>query len=221
MFSRQLIDFTACIQSSSLKDHNVSYIYNDSDYTRCLHFLLDGLRDEIELRRVQVSSNSPIRKPIRQGSITLINETNESDRSSYEGYTLFITGSPANISFMIQLKARLCQEGYNVQLSSHIEGSHNVGADTASILSCDIFVSIYSSQSHKDVIVSDQLGFAENNEKHIKPILLYTTELSLATQFSISRCPIFHFAQELGFEESFRHLALSCASCCVGINALS
>ena len=205
LYARQIINFDEAITGRIQIDKRAVEFQYDSDlFDVKLRLLLDGLRDQIELQRVNseqvMQSNTPDGVLTRSFNLAQSFGSNE---------FVFISHGDCHLSFSQELKTSLQMQGVSCFLDTqigYVSPDERTRAAKDAILHCSAFLVILSSVSSSNSILSDQLAFAEDRGKKIVPILLSAPTLPLGKQYTLSVNRVFHFAQGFGYEDSFETL---------------
>jgi len=181
--------------------------------------LLDGLRDEIEKKRVSSHRNREANGSLLTGatrcsslrssnnSQTMLTSfgVTETDTSTY----IYISHGDCHAHFAKSIRAELQAAGIKCRLDSPTgvsgQSSRQAIAKDA-ILQCSAFLIILSPLSAKSETLKDQLAFAENRNIPIVPILLSLQTLELSHAYTLSRSTIHHFNESIGFRQSIQNL---------------
>lgn len=208
------MDFQPAILSI-LADHktrSVEYTYDESLFERKISLLLDGVKDIFECRRLNISQNTTHEEsPSDDDNAHTIEQIAQVSMGCGAKKSVFIAHGGCHYKFVRLLRASLIAKGYicrsELRRSISFE-SHNVDLNghKDEVLGCDVFVVVLSSHSMRSNVLSDQLAFAEDRGKLIVPVLLSKPELDLSKKYSFSRSQMFHFADGIGFEDSFKLL---------------
>ncbi|KAF0758401.1 hypothetical protein AaE_003952 [Aphanomyces astaci] len=163
LWSRQLVDFRQAITSTE-----PALVVNHDVYNTQLTALLDGLRNEVEKRRLVDRRDvllSPLTVSVRQTEVEF----------AYHQRYVFICHGGCHTDFAKRLQGMLKLHG----IASYAD--HQVGGTTHdAILNCSAFLPIFSDKSCRTDAFSDLFAFAENKEKPIVPIVLSANFFPLA-----------------------------------------
>ncbi|OQS02690.1 hypothetical protein THRCLA_04955 [Thraustotheca clavata] len=193
LWSRQLVDFRSAIlpRSPSSKE---DIVVDNIIYNQQLASLLDGLRNEVELHRVEAGRRPTIltRQLSMQVPMQVLHKR-----------FVFISHGRCHPDFAKHLKEELWKNG----VVAYVENNHYGLSINEAIIKCEAFIPIFSVASSSSDAFSDQFSFAENREKRIIPILYSSNFLRPAHSYSLSRTKLVaHFNEAIGFEQSVQLL---------------
>ncbi|RHY39441.1 hypothetical protein DYB34_010354 [Aphanomyces astaci] len=203
LWSRQLVDFRQAITSTE-----PALVVNHDVYNTQLTALLDGLRNEVEKRRLVDRRDvllSPLTLSVRQTEVAF----------AYHQRYVFICHGGCHTDFAKRLQGMLKLHG----ITSYAD--HQVGGTTHdAILNCSAFLPIFSDKSCRTDAFSDLFAFAENKEKPIVPIVLSANFFPLAHLYSLSlHTSVVHFNEVLAQSESLTRLVAALPVVCRGLSS--
>ncbi|RQM21065.1 hypothetical protein B5M09_010135 [Aphanomyces astaci] len=198
LWSRQLVDFRQAITSTE-----PALVVNHDVYNTQLTALLDGLRNEVEKRRLVDRRDvllSPLTVSVRQTEVEF----------AYHQRYVFICHGGCHTDFVKRLQGMLKLHG----IASYAD--HQVGGTTHdAILNCSAFLPIFSDKSCRTDAFSDLFAFAVNKEKPIVPIVLSANFFPLAHLYSLSlHTSVVHFNEVLAQSESLTRLVAALPVVC-------
>ncbi|KAF0698806.1 Aste57867_10595 [Aphanomyces stellatus] len=215
LWSRQLVDFRSAIVSTTRTSVDVL----EDVYQTQLLALLDGLRDQVEQRRMDGVGDAMVTR----GASPLRHTMLGNHSFSHERY-VFICHGRCHPDFAVRLQGWLLQQGEDSSDSMHVANSyptkysldigiasyadHQGGASMHdAITHADAVVAIFSDKSCRADAFSDALAFAENKEITIVPVLFSPNFFQLAHLYQLSlHTSVVHFNDVLGHAESLDHL---------------
>uniref|UniRef100_H3GHM3 TIR domain-containing protein n=1 Tax=Phytophthora ramorum TaxID=164328 RepID=H3GHM3_PHYRM len=208
VFTRQIVPFGQAVTSSHAKIPEVSdnsstssdsssmdrlkFEIDEDKFQASLRSLIDGLRDEVEMHRLEGSRElaqtmaSRYTQPIVRTStlkhrrlddiVNAVVVRGSGRRSTFGGgptFSIFVSHGDCHRDFV----TRLCTELRRHQLPFVVDSMTNVSstkerilAAKDAILQSSVFLVVLSERSVKTELVSDQLAFAEDKGKTIVPI---------------------------------------------------
>lgn len=202
LYTRQLVPFEKAITRINNRNHRkITFQYNDVKYDLQFRLLLDGIRDEIEKRRLGRMN------PEKNADMTL----NLLTQSLGDGKFIFLSHGNHHAYFVRSIWAKLNAIGIKCYVdpmskSDSEDIATHVNASKDAILKCSCFMVILSNESSESEVLNDQLAFAEDKGKPIFPILLSEPRLGPGQQYTLSTYDIYHFSSGIGFSTSFRYL---------------
>ncbi|KAF0716586.1 Aste57867_2764 [Aphanomyces stellatus] len=205
LYTRQIVPFQSAIASiDNANPRNITYTYHDDQYTAQFRSLLDGVRDEIEKKRAAMA----VQKTHLDWQGTLLSNTMLTTDDANAPF-VFLTSGDCHEAFVRQVYTELsalCRVYLDHPLPT-MDPKARISAAKEAILKCSAFVVVLSDKNQNE-IVQDQLAFAEDKGRPILPILLSDPAafLGLGLQYTLSRNEVYHFAQNIGFKASARHL---------------
>ncbi|KAF0695503.1 Aste57867_13696 [Aphanomyces stellatus] len=204
LWTRQSVDFRPSILAKSVAGKQVTFDYNEDQYERHMRQLIDGVRDEIEERRVLAKQ---LHMPLDADRLSNLSAHGGGGGSvaSFLGDSdayVFVGHGDAHPSFVRTLKEQLRAAGVNVKVDRPGANRQVVAKDVILDPNCVAVILVLSESSTKSEVLRDQLAFAENRGKPIVPILLSLQSLDLALSYSLSRSILHHFNESIGFKQS-------------------
>ncbi|KDO33260.1 hypothetical protein SPRG_02069 [Saprolegnia parasitica CBS 223.65] len=202
LWTRQLVDFRPAITAKFRSGNAVRFDYNEAKYEVQLALLLDGLRDEIEERRVELKTDDlRVSNASGHSSCALSQHAGGSAAS----YVLLVHGD-CHKPFASSLKAELLTAGVDCKIDGPCPQRQVVMKDAILDPRCLAVIVVLSHLSTKSETLRDTLAFAENRSKPIIPIMLSLQALDNALVYSLSRTAVHHFNESIGFRESLERL---------------
>ncbi|ETW09973.1 hypothetical protein H310_00389 [Aphanomyces invadans] len=209
LWTRQAVDFRPSILSTCKLDNHVSFQFNEAQYQVHVRQLLDGLRDEIEERRVTSAALK------RQAIALHVQQSHDGSRCSGSSSIVSVAASDmyvflchgdCHLSFAKTLQCQLQAAGIRCKLDQHRPNRQMLAKDNVLDPNCIAVLLILSESSTKSETLRDQLAFAENRAKPIVPILLSSQVLDNALVYSLSRSTVHHFNASIGMQQSVDNL---------------
>ncbi|KAH9144434.1 hypothetical protein AeRB84_011619 [Aphanomyces euteiches] len=203
LWTRQSVDFRPSIVSTTMTGKQVVFEYNEEQYEVHVRQLIDGLRDEIEERRVALVKDTAVDTSRLSGASSAMSAVASVFTS--DSY-VFLTHGDCHLSFANQVKDELKAAGFNVKMDHPGSNRQIVAKDAILDPHCIALAVVLSDSSTKSEVLRDQIAFAENRCKPIVPILLSSQTLDLALVYSLSRSTLHHFNESIGFKQSMDSL---------------
>ena len=204
LYTRQILSFSNALRSVNYKNQNlVEFQYHKDKFNDGLRCLLDGLRDEIELRRLD-TTGQPRRLTTESTELTAKDRFNQSISFDRNMPSIFLSHGDCHSEFVGKLYRNLSRNGVKVIVdSSYKTTSLNQRIIQAkdAILGCSVFMVVLSPETLKTALLSDQLAYAEDKNKPIIPIVYSDHECSIDENDSS-----IVFSNDLGFKQSIKDL---------------
>ncbi|RHY60323.1 hypothetical protein DYB34_002635 [Aphanomyces astaci] len=211
LWTRQAVDFRPSILSTAKAGNHVTFEFDNNQYHVHIRQLLDGLRDEIEERRV-------VSAALKHQALELhVQHSHDGSRRSGSSSVVSVAASDAyvflchgdcHVSFAKALQNQLQAVGIRCKLDQPKPNRQMLAKDHVLDPNCIAVLLVLSDVSTKrrSETLRDQLAFAENRAKPIVPILLSSQVLDMALLYSLSRSSVHHFNASIGMQQSVDNL---------------
>lgn len=215
LYTRQIVPFANTIQSIDYSsDKHIKFSYFEDKFNDYLRCLLDGLRDEIELRRLAGGQRRLSNHPRLKEDAALSSNLSLSMKASSHDIPVFGRGvahvflshGDCHADFVAKLYRNLAQNGINVFLDTANKTcslKERIVEAKDAILCCSVFMVILSKDSVKTPLVSDQLAYAEDKDKPIIPIIYEQPAVDTHIQKADT---VILFSQDLGLRSKLDYI---------------
>ncbi|OQR84258.1 transient receptor potential Ca2 channel (TRP-CC) family protein [Achlya hypogyna] len=203
LWTRQLVDFRPAITAKVRQGTTVRFEFDEAKYDGQIALLLDGLRDEIEERRVLTKAGNPRTSAASHASSRALSQ--HSAAAPTTAYVFLVHGD-CHKPFATTLRSELLAAGVECKIDGPCPQRQVAAKDAILDPRCLAVVVVLSHLSTKSEALRDTLAFAENRAKPIIPIMLSLQTLDLALVYSLSRTAIHHFNESIGFRQSVERL---------------